>query len=71
MKVPIKYIGSNQPKEVLEVDENKVADLLATGNYIIVGDDKSATIESFKESSKTKKKKLKEEQYIMRKKWLH
>ena len=35
-KIALKQIGPFQPKEIIEVDEGKVKDLLATKNYILV-----------------------------------
>jgi hypothetical protein len=36
MKIQLKQIGPFNPVEVIEVEEEKVKDLLATKNYILV-----------------------------------
>jgi hypothetical protein len=37
-KVKVKYIGYHQPQEIIEVEQERVAELLATGGFVLIED---------------------------------
>jgi len=54
-KIPLKYIGTHAPQEIIEVEDTQVEGLLATGGYVLVAN--NAEVITDLEAPKVKKKK--------------